>query len=125
MSILRMVIIASNARLAAALSGLLLARSSARGVICHEKPQRSSYAAERDGPRRNLRGSGQGGLENAGRRETNSGPGAVHSVTSFGASSERILRYCRCRPAAESVVAIEVGVCSPEQAGFASKSRGL
>src|SRR3954454_12705400 len=38
MSILRIVIIASNARLAAALSGLLLARSSARGVICHEKP---------------------------------------------------------------------------------------
>jgi hypothetical protein len=33
MSILRIVIIASNARLAAAVSGLLLARSSARGVI--------------------------------------------------------------------------------------------
>src|SRR3954465_11594018 len=43
MSILRIVIIASNARLAAALSGLLLARSSARGVICHEKPQRSLH----------------------------------------------------------------------------------
>ena len=37
MSILRIVIIASNARLAAALSGLLLARSSARGVICHDR----------------------------------------------------------------------------------------
>src|SRR3954468_22303760 len=42
MSILRMVIIASNARLAA-LSGLLLARSSARGVICQEKPQQSLH----------------------------------------------------------------------------------
>src|SRR3954463_3908208 len=43
MSILRIVVIASNARLAAALSGLLLARSSARGVICQEKPQRSLH----------------------------------------------------------------------------------
>jgi len=43
MSILRIVIMASNARLAAALSGLLLARSSARGVICQEKPQRSLH----------------------------------------------------------------------------------
>src|SRR5215210_2020303 len=43
MSILRIVIIASNARLAAALSGLLLARSTARGVICHEKPQPSLH----------------------------------------------------------------------------------
>src|SRR5205809_420576 len=42
-SVLRIVTIASNARLAAALSGLLLARSSARGVICHEKPQRSLH----------------------------------------------------------------------------------
>jgi hypothetical protein len=42
-SIFRMVIIASNARFAAARSGLLFARSSARGVICQERPQRSLH----------------------------------------------------------------------------------
>jgi hypothetical protein len=43
MSIFFIVIIASNARLAAALSGLVLASSSTRGVICQEKPQRSLH----------------------------------------------------------------------------------
>jgi hypothetical protein len=38
MSIFFIVIIASNARLAAALSELFVASSSTRGVICQEKP---------------------------------------------------------------------------------------
>jgi hypothetical protein len=43
MSIFRIVIIAFIARLAAARSGSCVAASSARGVICHEKPQRSLH----------------------------------------------------------------------------------
>src|SRR5690606_35151662 len=43
MSILPMVIIASMARRAAAASGSLIAASSARGVICHERPKRSLH----------------------------------------------------------------------------------
>ena len=43
MSIFRIVIIASMARFAAARSGSVVASSSARGVICHEKPQRSLH----------------------------------------------------------------------------------
>src|SRR6202041_1758053 len=42
-SIFRIVIIAFIARLAAARSGSFVAASSARGVICHEKPQRSLH----------------------------------------------------------------------------------
>ena len=42
-SIFFIVIIASNARLAAALSGLLIASSRTRGVICQEKPQLSLH----------------------------------------------------------------------------------
>ena len=43
MSILPMVIIASKARLAAARSGSASAAVSARGVICHDRPQRSLH----------------------------------------------------------------------------------
>lgn len=43
MSIFRIVIIAFITRLAAARSGSCVAASSARGVICHEKPQRSLH----------------------------------------------------------------------------------
>ena len=46
-SIFRIVIIASNARLAAALSWLVVASSSTRGVICQEKPQRSLHQPHR------------------------------------------------------------------------------
>ncbi len=43
MSILRMPIIASNARLAAAGSGSLMAAVSARGVICQDRPHLSRH----------------------------------------------------------------------------------
>src|SRR3984893_15050704 len=43
MSIFPIVLIAIIARLAAARSGSVVAASSARGVICHEKPQRSLH----------------------------------------------------------------------------------
>src|SRR3954447_26945101 len=43
MSILRMVIMASIARLAASRLGSAMASSSARGVICHEEPHRSRH----------------------------------------------------------------------------------
>ena len=43
MSIFCIVIIASNARLAAALSGLSIASISTRGVICQEKPHLSLH----------------------------------------------------------------------------------
>ena len=43
MSIFRILIIAFIARFAAARSGSVVALSSARGVICHEKPQRSLH----------------------------------------------------------------------------------
>ncbi len=42
-SIFFMVIIASNARLAAALSGPVIASSSTRGVICQDKPHLSLH----------------------------------------------------------------------------------
>src|SRR5438874_12310776 len=42
-SIFFMGIIASNARLAAAVSGLVVASSRTRGVICQEKPHRSLH----------------------------------------------------------------------------------
>ena len=42
-SIFCIVIIASNARLAAALSGLVIASSRTRGVICQEKPHLSLH----------------------------------------------------------------------------------
>ena len=43
MSIFRIVIIASKARLAAAGSGSLMASTRARGVICHERPHLSLH----------------------------------------------------------------------------------
>ena len=43
MSIFRIVIMASKARFAAALSVSFSAASRARGTICHEKPQRSLH----------------------------------------------------------------------------------
>lgn len=43
MSIFRIVIIAAKARCAIALSRLVVSSSSRRGVICHEKPQRSLH----------------------------------------------------------------------------------
>jgi len=43
MSILRIVIIASIARFAASRSGFAIARISARGVICQEKPHLSLH----------------------------------------------------------------------------------
>jgi hypothetical protein len=43
MSIFFIVIMASIARLAAAMSGLFTALRSARGVTCQEKPQRSLH----------------------------------------------------------------------------------
>src|SRR5262245_65149507 len=42
-SIFRIGIMASNARFAAALSGLVVASSRTRGVICQEKPHRSLH----------------------------------------------------------------------------------
>lgn len=43
MSMRRIVIIASNARFAAALSALVVASNSMRGMICQDRPQRSLH----------------------------------------------------------------------------------
>ena len=43
MSIFFIVIIASNARLAAAVSGSVIASVSTRGVICHDRPHLSLH----------------------------------------------------------------------------------
>src|SRR4051794_23259399 len=52
MSILRMVIMASIARLAASRLGSAMASSNARGVICHEKPPSDPDTSRRPFPPR-------------------------------------------------------------------------